>query len=436
MLLTFHMFELFFLIFTIYLILYYWLRYDIKSPGRLLISTGIAELCLVIIYFSSLPEITQSLFIFIAPVPVFMFCSGHSKGKVLIYSTICTLLAGCIYSLIYNTIVSFEKIFDLNLNNITSGTISWIINLCMWILITSYLNKKYFTFTYRLQTHFFIFIVLVSTINSCVYALFLSCINTAGFAGFTNICLIKWGLFFFGAALTGEIIYILLLYHQKTHYAVVNDFTREYLDIEKAHFQKLQERDRDIRKFRHDMQGHLTLINNYLTEQNYDKLSAYLHSLSDAYAVTKTAYQTGSTITDSILNQKHPQFTENDIAVHIYNDLSELNIIGDFELCIIFSNAIQNAVEACIQIEDRTRRQITIRLQSNGDILALEIVNSVNRPVKIMNNHIATGKSDKQNHGFGLMQIERIVSNLDGKMYLECTDTEFHLVIRLKKGDI
>lgn len=435
MLLIYHILDLSLYLYKNYLITNNLLHMRIKSVHKFLLLTLLAVLELIIVYLSPLPKIATAFSILLIPILVFAISLNNSYKVNLIYSLVSHLLIGCIDNLIWNAIHSFAKIFNTNLTYIQSGLIMQILSLVFWLSITYHLNKKYLSYVYKRQTHFFVFIALASLFNSGVYQLFLACIYSANFAGYTNIPLIKWLIFLFGLALIGELIYILFLYHQKTHYSIVNDFTQEYLDMEKAHFRDIQERDQDMRKFRHDIQGHLTTINGYLMENNQDKLTQYLHTLTDAFSSATPKYRTGNTMIDSILNQKTELIESHQISLTLTDNLSDLNIYDDFDLCTIFSNAIENAIEACMQIPEASMRFIEIRLRSSEDILALEIANSVKERVKIKRNKIATNKSDKTNHGFGLVQIAQIVTNLSGELYLDCDDTTFKIMIRLKRGE-
>ena len=98
--------------------------------------------------------------------------------------------------------------------------------------------------------------------------------------------------------------------------------------------------------------------------------------------------------------------------------LSESIFITDFDLCTMFSNLLSNAVEACAKVQGRNR-QIRLEIRDMQDILIIELENSVDEPVDIPVIGEMTTKKDKENHGYGVRNIQETVRKYGGKMEFE-----------------
>ena len=80
--------------------------------------------------------------------------------------------------------------------------------------------------------------------------------------------------------------------------------------------------------------------------------------------------------------------------------------INSADLCVIFGNALDNAIEAC----ERTKRAdavIDVDIAYNANVLFCKIINTSPLPEE---NKRKTAKTDKFNHGFGLENIKTALS--------------------------
>ena len=99
------------------------------------------------------------------------------------------------------------------------------------------------------------------------------------------------------------------------------------------------------------------------------------------------------------------------------------------DLCVIFGNALDNAIEACQKIDLSTKKEINIQVKHFNHLICFNISNPVLTPPEINNNFITTTKSDHINHGMGLYSIKKSVEKYNGCLLIECTDNIFILTI-------
>ena len=110
----------------------------------------------------------------------------------------------------------------------------------------------------------------------------------------------------------------------------------------------------------------------------------------------------------------------------------EKNSIKPVDLCIILSNALDNAIEANIGIENPENRYIKLKMHGDETYTVISVINPTPAvPVRLSGNRYLTSKKDKGNHGFGLKSIESTAKKYDGEMLTKCEDGTFTLVIKL-----
>lgn len=197
------------------------------------------------------------------------------------------------------------------------------------------------------------------------------------------------------------------------------------VQLEALHYSK--ENEDIVRKLRHDLKNHLTVLETLCKNQQYDDILNYTQKLSSSLPVSITAFS-GNQIADTILNCKMKLAAEHNIDFSFEGSLSSLNKLEAPDICALLANAYDNALEACQQQEHAYIRTVA---NTSRNYTMIEIRNSVNKKVKISNNTAPTSKADSTSHGYGLQIIKQISSKYHGKCTVCCTETEFTLCIYL-----
>lgn len=186
------------------------------------------------------------------------------------------------------------------------------------------------------------------------------------------------------------------------------------------------------RSFRHDIKNHILLLNLLAEKEDIDGLKKYLRDLGGAVDESDYVRITGISAVDAILNEKMYEAQAKDITTS-YNCVNlEKNGVLPIDLCIILGNALDNAIEANVLIEDKTRRFIKVKAHGNETFTVISVSNPADRePKKGSGGLYETSKEDSEAHGFGLKSIESTVNKYNGEMLMKCEDGVFTLVLRL-----
>lgn len=208
----------------------------------------------------------------------------------------------------------------------------------------------------------------------------------------------------------------------KKYQSDINAILKQQVDSQIYHYNQLEKINTEIRGFKHDYTNHMKCIRSMLSNNEINDLQDYLTDLSSSFPTSSFIYETGNYIADAILTEKQVN-SPDDISIK-FDGVIPTNI-DNTDLCIILSNALDNAIEACYSCDsDKT---INVYSGYKHGYFILKIKNpTVNN---ITDGKISTTKADKINHGFGLANIKRAVHKYNGHVSTSCENNVFTLNI-------
>lgn len=203
------------------------------------------------------------------------------------------------------------------------------------------------------------------------------------------------------------------------------------LELQRQSAEKMENAYNHTRALRHDLKNHLRALSGMLQSGNTDDALAYIQTMqSDLEDATYFAV-TGNTAVDAILNEKllTAQRQKTNLrfdAVTLKNTKAK-----PMDLCIILSNALDNALEACRKIDDIQSRTVSLKIREESDFLLISVQNPVAQPPKKLGNSFLSDKKDRENHGIGLRSIRLTAEKYSGEVLAECENSVFTLLVKL-----
>ena len=126
--------------------------------------------------------------------------------------------------------------------------------------------------------------------------------------------------------------------------------------------------------------------------------------------------KTGNDILDVVLTEKSLYCERNSINLSVIADGKLLGFMSAYDLYCLFENALSNAIEAVMRIQDTARRSISILVKRSGKMVSIHIENFFAGPVALHGDEIATSKADELNHGFGLKSMKMLAEKYGGEL--------------------
>lgn len=177
----------------------------------------------------------------------------------------------------------------------------------------------------------------------------------------------------------------------------------------------------------HDLKNHLICIKNLGKKEDIVK---YIDNLYNEITDFQKIYDVGNEVADIILSEKSYLCHKNNIDFNVFADLSKLDFIEDIDLCAIFSNALDNAFEACSNINDENiKKRITLKVTYINKLCIVKFTNTKQNKIKKENNLIKSTKKDKIINGVGISSITSIARKYNGDIAINYSDYEFKLKI-------
>jgi len=150
----------------------------------------------------------------------------------------------------------------------------------------------------------------------------------------------------------------------------------------------------------------------YRSLDENDKIDVYLNSLETDLTSVDTLIKSGNVMVDAILNSKLSLAKSRKIDINAKAIVPKNITISEIDLCVIIGNLLDNAIEACLRIDDESKRFIRVYMDLKRDNLYLSVTNASGGKVQKQDGRYISGKGE--NHGFGLMRVDKIVDRYAG----------------------
>lgn len=225
-----------------------------------------------------------------------------------------------------------------------------------------------------------------------------------------------------------EIAMVMLLAISRTSYKEKDVLNQKYLKLQQEHYKYLEERETETKKFRHDIKSHMNLLNDFLCEEKYDDAKDYVATIYGKLDAIGNSVSVNNGIVDAILNIYYSDAKKRQVCMKVSGHLPFQCLIEPFDLCTIFSNLLDNAIEAAAKSKGKC---VEVECGYRKDQLFILIKNDYAGELKISDEKYITVKADKENHGYGLLNVERSVNKYSGYLKIESND-KFVVQVALK----
>lgn len=206
-----------------------------------------------------------------------------------------------------------------------------------------------------------------------------------------------------------------------------NTIIKQKTMMDHENYIKLQKSYGKLRELQHDMKNHIVCIKELYGDEN--KAYDYIEKVNEEVE-NINVFNTGNSIIDIILSEKKRLCIENNIEFNTQININKGIPIEVIDLSSIFSNALDNGIEACYKIKDgNIKKYVDIKNTYVGNFLVIRVENSKVNNIKIHNNKIITDKVDGLGHGFGISSIRRCAEKYDGEVVVDHTKDKFILKI-------
>lgn len=198
-------------------------------------------------------------------------------------------------------------------------------------------------------------------------------------------------------------------------------------EVNRTYYDQLEQSQLAVRRLRHDMANHLQ------TMRGLDdaSLRTYIEALINTPAMQSHTVYCENQIVNAVLQNKMTQIEQQQITAQYTIALPKHLPIQPIDLCALFANGMDNAMEACMLLPFSERR-LSVQTRADKGLFVLRICNPTidHSPLKT-NTLPPSSKADRKNHGHGLPSLQEIAMRYGGTFHIARNQGIFELLITI-----
>ena len=185
----------------------------------------------------------------------------------------------------------------------------------------------------------------------------------------------------------------------------------QYVEEAKARYDR-------TKSFRHDIRNHIAVVKKLLQSEKLEEAVTYMEDMDDMAEKMSFPCSTNNPAVDILVGNKLGIAKSMGIDVGCSLLLPYPCSIKDIDICIVLSNALDNAIHAVKSLDVGTEKYIRVSGRIQGDFLMMEIENSFQ------------GKGVFKK-GTGLLNVNAVAEKYGGAMSIETRGKVFVLHVLL-----
>jgi signal transduction histidine kinase len=240
----------------------------------------------------------------------------------------------------------------------------------------------------------------------------------------------EWTVFWLFGLVLGLAADILLLIYtisQEKKTAIEEELreTRHRIELEKSHYEAVEQRREELDKIRKAFSEKLETVAEFARSGENEEARESISALAEKINRTKENPYCAIPVINAVLTEKEQNCVESGIDLSVDLNLPNTLAAMPLHLCSIFSNILDNAIAACREI--RSAEKPIIRLSSivDGDYLFIKTTNPSDKPKH----------KSVPGHGYGIKIVSELTKQYGGDFQSNYCDGKFTAVASLLAVD-
>ena len=201
------------------------------------------------------------------------------------------------------------------------------------------------------------------------------------------------------------------------------------LRMQEGQYRKLLDNIENTARIRHDWRHHLLTINGFAENGETGIMRDYLKKLFPVYVTDAEKSVCQNHVVDIILLHYAAIAREQGGTMEIEVDIPNNVAVSDTDLCIVFGNLVENAVEASMS-PDCEKQLVIVKAYIKGTQLIIMVKNTFSGSLVIQNNAYFSTKHE--GIGIGISSVRGVVEKYNGSMKTEHDNEYFNVFVLLE----
>lgn len=212
----------------------------------------------------------------------------------------------------------------------------------------------------------------------------------------------------------------------------ISTLAKQQLQYQTKYYKEIADKYKLSNKTIHDTKNLLFAISILLEKNEIEKAKSKIDELCNKALGTVNLVKSGNEALDALINAKAQLMQAMNISFKPSVFINTANQIEDLDLCIIIGNALDNSIEACSKIKIDKPKEIILKMIQADNLLTIEVINSSDEAITVVDGKAVTAKKDTLLHGFGLQNIEEITDKYAGSISVSQSDGLFTLKVYVR----
>lgn len=189
--------------------------------------------------------------------------------------------------------------------------------------------------------------------------------------------------------------------------------------------EQFQQSSSDMNLMIHLMHELKHQIANVTTEENIETKEELLDQISENLQIYDETFHTQNETLNMVLMERRLFCRANHVNWMVVADGEQLDFIKIDDLYLIFRNALDNAIENVVKLEDIQRRIIDVRVYSKNGFVMIQVENDFEGRLQFEDGLPLTTKGTEAYYGFGLKTIRQIAERYGGCLAINAEKQRF-----------
>lgn len=191
----------------------------------------------------------------------------------------------------------------------------------------------------------------------------------------------------------------------------------------------LREAQQKTRQYRHDLRHHIQYISVCIENGKLEHAQEYIQGIYSEIESNKVIVYCENEAANLIFSAFAGRMKENGIAMSVKAQIPKNIHISESDLCVLLSNAMENALHACKKVQDgEVIPTVEVSAFEKNGKLFLQIINSCDFDITFVHGIPIT---NQPGHGIGVQSICALVERYEGIYTFQAEDGKFILRVSL-----
>ena len=204
------------------------------------------------------------------------------------------------------------------------------------------------------------------------------------------------------------------------------------LELKESYYKMLWSHVEETKAARHDLRHYLTVVQSYINSDDKEQLKAYLNQHIRSLPADEEIMFCENFAVNAVISYYVGIAKSEAIQVETHFALPKQIRFNDSDLCIIFGNCIENAIEACRKLDGE--KFIKINSMLTGKMLTITIDNNFDGNLEKEEDTFLSLK--REGKGVGILSVKAIAKKYDGTARFESDGNNFNVSILLHATDV